>query len=200
MRYINIATEDPLSEAVAKRLVGQFTNFKIGLPPLGRKGNGHLRANLKSYFEIGKREPFLLITDLDQIKCPPNLISSWKRSVNIPAPDNFLFRVAVREVEAWILADHTAMERLFKTKNFPVKPDSLDDPKRELLSLAKKAPRNIREAMVVMDGAIASQGLEYNSTLVPFVENVWCPVRAATRSNSLNRACVRLQELERAFS
>lgn len=189
---INIATEDALSEAVAERLINEYTNFKINLK-LGLKGNSHLKKNLKSYYQIAKRQPFLLITDLDSMSCATLLVSDWKQRLKITEPTQMIFRVAVREVEAWLLADREGLGSLLGTSNLPRNPDALDDPKRELLRFAQKASKNIRDGLVIKKGEIASQGLEYNSILSNFVKNSWNPERAIVYSDSLNRCKTRLQ-------
>ena len=63
MRYVHLATEDALSEAVGLKLIATFLPcFEVDLK-LGKKGNGLLKARIPSYCEIAKRAPFLLITD-----------------------------------------------------------------------------------------------------------------------------------------
>jgi hypothetical protein len=64
-----------------------------------------------------------------------------------------------------------------------------------LLEIAKKAPRNIRNELIIEKGAVASQGLGYNSLLCEFVRSIWQPQRAALRSNSLMRTRIRINEL-----
>ena len=53
----------------------------------------------------------------------------------------FLFRIAVREVEAWLIADREALAGFLKIKimHVPYKPEELVDPKRVLLELATRA-------------------------------------------------------------
>ncbi len=194
MRYVNLATEDGLSEAVGLKLISTFLpGFQINLK-LGKKGNGLLKVKLSSYCEIAKRDPFLLITDLDAATCAPALISTWLG--NIAPPDDFLFRVAVREVESWLLADQVSMKLLLGNRvNAPRDPESIRDPKGCLLRLARRAPRDVRRDLLVEEGAIASQGLGYNQRLCAHVDASWDPSRAAERSDSLCRVIRRLQEL-----
>lgn len=87
-RFINIATEDRLTEAVAERLVACYTGFAVDLK-MGLQGNGHLRKNLKSYFEIADRTPLLLMTDLDDTPCVVKKLENWKKSVNRSPPPHF---------------------------------------------------------------------------------------------------------------
>jgi hypothetical protein len=198
MIYINVATEDSLSEAVAEKLIRTFTNFHIQ-ERLGRRGNGHLRTNLKSYMEFAKRTPLLLLTDLDQAICAPSLSKDWLANININPPDNFLFRIAVREIESWLLADLDGCRSLFDTNKLPSNPEGLIDPKVELIRIAARAPREIRDDLVKKIGGIASQGLGYNMRLRSFVFEDWNPMAAAKNSPSLRRTCVRLRELNARF-
>ena len=134
------------------------------------------------------REIVVLITDLDRAVCPMQLQQSWL-GPNTDCPPNLIFRIAVREVESWLLADHEAMKALFgQNVRLSPEPDALPDPKQFLLDLARRAPRSIRNDLVAEHGANAKQGLGYNARLVQWVKSEWSPERAETRSPSLRRA------------
>jgi hypothetical protein len=195
MTYIHIATEDELSEAIAEKLIITFTQLTIHLK-LRRGGNGYLRSNLKSFFEIANKTPILLLTDLDTVVCPPALLIDWKSSVNIPQPSQMFLRVVVREIEAWLLADHSAASALLGTTNLPINPDAINDPKKELMRLAANASRDVRDDIIPKRGAAATQGIGYNARLVNFVRDGWCPDRASERSDSLRRCCAQLRMLD----
>ena len=194
MPYIHIATEDVLTEAVGLKLIASFLpEFEVDLK-LGKKGNGLLKSKIAAYCDIAKRAPFLLITDLDSTACSPSLMYSWLRHVN--TPNNFMFRVAVREVEAWLLADQVAIKPLLGTQaRVPHNPDNVPNPKEFLLNLARKAPKDVRRDLLSERGAIASQGIGYNQRLCDYVNNSWSPTRAAQRSDSLCRVIRRLEHL-----
>jgi len=157
---------------------------------LRRGGFGYLRSRMRSFCELARHMPVLLLTDLDAEECPATLIEDWSRRDAIP--EQLLFRVAVRQVESWLLADRDGMARLLKVsvRQLPPDPDALPDAKRSLLQLAQRAPRAIREDLVAETGATASQGLGYNSVLSNFVRTSWDPSQAVHRSNSLARAYV----------
>jgi hypothetical protein len=113
-------------------------------------------------------------------------------------PRNFVLRVAVHEVEAWLLADPDAIRELFgqrASKRLPDNPDSVPEPKEMLLRLAELAPRPVREDVCKERGGISSQGLGYNARLCDLVAATWNPERAAARSESLRRARARIREL-----
>lgn len=148
MNRIHLATEDELSEKIGECLISELgSDFEVGLR-FRRGGFGYLRTKLGSFCQIAERDPVLLITDLDTHRCASSLIEKWmaKRL----CPQQLLFRVAVREIESWLLADHKAMKILLGNGSvkLPAQPDALADPKQTLLQLAKKAPRAVRNDLV----------------------------------------------------
>lgn len=136
-----------------------------------RGGFGYLKKQSPAFNNAAKACPFLLITDLDRQPCPSHLIAEW---LKIPKHPHFLLRVAVREVEGWLLGDPIgfgAFLGLKTTFDFE-SPEHLPDPKQELLKLANKSPRkSIRDALTWHDKATGqlSQGPDYNAPLVRFV-------------------------------
>lgn len=194
MMPMALATEDVLSEAIGLRLLAELP---VPITPgllLRKDGFGYLRAGMKNWRQLALRQTVLILTDLDQVACPVALKADWLG--NKPAPAGLLLRIAVREVESWVLADHEAMRKLIGQKGtLPPEPDSLPDPKQHLLKLAKLAARPVREDLVKETGAVASQGIGYNHRLTNWVRSDWSPERAAQRSPSLQRTRIRLSEL-----
>lgn len=152
MAGLAIATEDELSEAVARRLVADVEPALQVTQTLRKNGFGYLRAKMASWCELARHQPVLLLTDLDQVACSVELLQQWRGALLPPA--DLLMRVAVREVEAWLLADHEAMRSLLGERGrLPGEPDQLPDPKAHLLQLAAKyAPRDVRADLVKTKG------------------------------------------------
>jgi hypothetical protein len=196
MVMTDVATEDELSEAIGIRILSEI-NPPIHTSLLLRKGGyGYLRSKMDSWCQLSLHRPVFLLTDLDNKECPSLLIDSWFGQK--PRPENLLLRVAVREVESWLLADHEAMRFLIGARGkLPQNPDALEDPKQSLLQLARLAKRDVRKDLVVETGTVASQGIGYNTRLGLLVKSHWSPKRAAERSLSLNSAIARLEELAR---
>ena len=195
MRAVVLATEDALSETVGRRIVDDAGSGLTVSQSLRRDGFGYLRKRLQNFCKLARHVPVLLLTDLDTKKCPAALIEEWSRGNIIPK--QLLIRVAVRQVESWLLADRDGMARLLKisVQKLPRDPDALPDAKRSLLQLAQRAPRSIREDLVAEHGAAAAQGLGYNTLLSDFVRNSWDPSQAELFSNSLARARMRVNKL-----
>lgn len=193
MVWIVLATEDELSEQVGLCLANEI-GLEVG-SKLRRGGNGYLRSRIPNFCQMAHTQPVLLITDLDRMECPTVLMREWFGQRE--KPPAFLFRVAVREIESWLLADHDAMRGLLgpKAPKLPDAPDNLADAKQELLRIARRAPRDVRDDLVVQAGTVASQGLGYNARLCAWVRESWDASRAAERSPSLQRARTRLREL-----
>lgn len=198
MTPIAIATEDELSEAVALRLIAELQEPHYVAHKLRKGGFGYLRSKMDSWCQMAQHQVMLVLTDLDQAKCAGALREQWLS--DRPEPARLLLRVAVREVESWVLADHAAMRVLIGSKGtLPPRPDELPDPKQVLLRLAKGSPREVRDDLLrVSDGRLA-QGLGYNACLVNWIGSVWNPEQAAERSPSLERTRKRLREAIRSF-
>ncbi|UXB25802.1 DUF4276 family protein [Stenotrophomonas maltophilia] len=189
MTAVALVTEDELSEAVGMKLLSEHPVLVKTSPMLLRKnGFGYLRSRMDSWRQMANRQIVVVLTDLDRLACPLLLLEDWL-GADRQHPENLLLRIAEREVESWLLADHEALGKLLGSKApFPVQPDTLPDPKQHLLGLAQKAPRAVREDLVAQQGAVARQGIGYNRRLVDWVQAEWSPERAAARSPSLSRA------------
>ncbi len=130
-----------------------------------------------------------MLTDLDQCPCASALITDWMG--NVRRHHKLLLRVAVREVEAWLLADPQPLANFLNVSasRIPTAPDQLPDPKRTLVQLARRSrTRSIRMDIAPAEGSTATQGPNYNGALRPFVENEWNPQQARISSPSLDRA------------
>ncbi len=193
-----LATEDELSEQVG-HILAEEAGFAVE-NCFRKQGFGYLKSRIPNFFQIAARQPVILITDLDRVTCPLTLMNEWFNGRT--KPNRLIFRVAVREIESWLLADHIGIKSLMgmRISNLPLNPDSLIDPKRHLLQIAKKAPREVREDLLPQTGAISSQGLGYNSRMCAFARDAWSPARAAERSPSLERARRNLRQLRASLA
>ena len=118
-----------------------------------RKGGcGYLKSRLVGFNNAAKGMPYLVLTDLDRQPCPTDLIEDWfgceLSDYHKRRNPNLLLLIAVREVEAWVLADREAFAAFLGIKADQIpSPDLTADPKRLLIDLARKAKnRRIRGA------------------------------------------------------
>jgi hypothetical protein len=108
------------------------------------------------------------------------------------------FRIAVRSVEAWLLADREGLARFLGVPpvRIPADPDQLPRPKETLVQLATRSLRRvIRQDVVPRPGRGRPVGPAYSSQLIDFIESSWCPGLAAGFSDSLRRCQKRITEL-----
>ena len=199
---IYLAVEDELSEWVARRALStRPPSYAVGAV-FGQGGCGYLKKRASAFNNAAKGCPFLLLTDLDQYSCPPQLIEEWLRR---PQHPHLLLRVAVREVEAWLLGDPAgfgAFLGIRKALGFD-DPEKLTDPKQELLKLALASPRRtLREALAWKDDSSGRvfQGPDYNATLARFVAKQWDIEVARKHCRSLSRLFLALERIEAEFA
>lgn len=189
-----IATEDALSEAVAFKLLERCNLARERIKPLREGGFGYLKSHFGKFVNAARngRHVFML-TDLDNRACVSSLLSDWQGGTVIP--ENFLFRVAVREVESWLVGDRMQLAMFFgiSAAKIQLHPESIPHPKEYLLRLAASAKAEIRRDLLPKDGALALQGFGYNERLTDFVDNFWSPTRAGAVSPSLKKAISRLE-------
>jgi hypothetical protein len=134
-------------------------------------GRDTIRLNIDRYHSASAHVPFLILVDLDMsYDCPPSLLDDWAVRQNPAAM--FLFRVAVRAVESWLLADARGLGAYLSVSpgHFPPRPDELDDPKRELVGLARKSRSStVRRAISPQPGSASAVGHGYGDYMTEFV-------------------------------
>lgn len=193
---INLAVEDDLSEVVLRTIILRSNrDYHIGTA-YGRTGFGYLRKTASGWNAAARGVPFIILTDLDKYQCPPELISDWLR---VPVNPNLIFRVAVREVESWLLADPSNLSKylVVSTNLVPSACDQIPDPKAALITLARKSRSGeIRERIVPRAGSTAQQGPDYNGCLADFVRTRWDLQSACVNSESLRRTVNRVAHFE----
>jgi hypothetical protein len=196
MTDIYIATEDALSESVVDRLIGDENHGINVSVKLRRNGKEYLHEKFPDLLKLAHNIPVILLVDLDNIECPATLISSWNRSGNIPG--KMLFRVAVREIETWLLADRKGFANFSRVplSKIPENPESLPDSKTTLINIIRHySSKEVKADIVPNVKSTAKQGMRYNERLISFVRDSWSPERAAKISDSLNRMRLRMHNL-----
>jgi len=195
---IHIAVEDVLSETVLRKILeNSGRGYAVG-SCYTRQGAGYLKKNVRGFNNAAKGTPFLL-TDLDTAGCAPELMQSW---LPVSRNPNFLFRVAVREVEAWLLADRSGFSKFLKIpeKRIPVNADDIINPKQMIVNLAGKCrSRELKTAIAPRSGSTAKVGPDYNGKLVYFTVHLWNIEKAAGNSPSLARTVRAVNEFRPVF-
>ncbi len=200
--YFYSFVEDPPSCEVAKKIISYSNEsmscslkFKEGFPKI-EGGYGSIKKKMPSLIKMANKGICsFVITDLDSANCPPSLISDWlggKKTKNLNLPKGLFFRIAVREVESWLIADRDSFASFLgiPNSNFTAKPDELKDPKQKLLNIIRSKGRKAWHKEMLPQSSCASIGPKYNQKICEFVRKYWCPERASMASQSLKRAIV----------
>lgn len=156
------------------------------------RGNARLKDGMTKFREASRVLPHIILTDLDRCPCPPELINNWK--VN-HLPPQLLFRVAVREVEAWLMADRAGIAEFLHidVSKVPYAPETEEDPKRTLINLARKSRKRRLSLEIVPEvGSAAKIGVLYNTHFVNFVNSSWNIEQACLCAPSLDRTLSRI--------
>ncbi|MBK7768616.1 MAG: hypothetical protein IPI44_22815 [Sulfuritalea sp.] len=191
-RAILVAVEDELSAAVMRRLVASVDRDFVIDRIINTRGNGLLRAGVPKFKSASHVLPHVVLTDLDRSPCPPDLLQKWG-AINLPA--QLLVRVAVREVEAWLLADRFGIADFLAVAaiKVPANPEGETDPKRTLINLARRSrKRRLAQELVPTPGSPNKIGPFYNARLTEFVSRQWNVMQARGNAPSLDRALARL--------
>jgi hypothetical protein len=197
--YINLVFEDVLSEMVLRKLLHCSAIDYVVDQTLPGNGYGWIRKKIKGLNAAAKGVPYLVLTDLDTHQCAPILIREW---LGAPKHPNLLFRVAVREVEAWLLGCRKAFAAFLGVPENRIPPnvDEIQDPKRFLVNLARRSRKGyIRRDIVPQDGSTAKVGPDYNGRLTSYVVGLWDPAVAKERSPSLQKAIRVLDAFEPVY-
>lgn len=188
MAYINFVAEGDSDAVVISRVIAvagleEGRRFVAG-------GKSRLDRNLQGYNAAARHGiPWLVVRDLDREECAPALVAAL-----LPRRDQrLLLRVAVRSIEAWLLADVRGISNFLgvRGEQVPSTPDLLPDPKVAFVNLARLSRyRAIRADIVPVPSRSARVGPNYTGRIIEFAIDRWDPTSAATNSPSLE-SCIR---------
>lgn len=195
MKHVFIVGEGASDVAALKRLVALH-----GLNVAGEydcRGKSKLDSRLQGFLEASKRSPWVILRDLDNdAPCAPTFLENR----SIQPPPLACFRLAVRTLESWLLADVEGISSWLKVRpsKVPMQPELIPNPKHAVANLASaSSSKEIRMKLAPRgdDGAIV--GSEYNSAIFSFVSSHWNVQSAldSGRAPSLIKASARIGEL-----
>lgn len=193
---ISVAVEGDVDAAVIRRLIAH-AGGRIG-DVYGKNGKPDLRKKISGYNKAARHAPWMVLIDLDNdADCAPPVRHEW-----VPTPSPYLcFRIAVREVEAWLMADAQTLARYLRVRpdKIPAEPEKLEDPKDRIVDLARLSrSKTICKDMVPREKSGRRVGPAYSSRIIEYVQEHWRPQVAAGHAESLQRAITCLQWLVEA--
>jgi len=204
-KSVNIVVEDSLSNAILTTLLNANGGHKVaGSYPIKsswengilQTGYGYIKKNLPAFNKASEVTPFVVLFDQDDRPCPIQTINDWLQGQN--KHHNLVIRVAVKEVEAWLIADRSGLAEFLSVpkKSITLEPELLSDPKAYIVQLAKNSQSSIvRQDIAPGPRSSATTGPYYTRALANFARTSWDFHEAATRSQSLARAIANISTL-----
>ncbi len=196
---ISLLVEGIVDELVVRKIVGEIGGYSIG--PVYKYSQPIFRKKVQAYNNAARHFPWLAVMDMDRFNgCPGDLA----RAVLSTPAKNMVFRIAVHEIESWIMADAKALSDFLKIdkRQVPDDTDSIEDAKQSLIGLARKSSSSIiREKLVPRQGSTSSVGSGYTACITELMEEHWSLSRSIRecRSASLNSAYRRLELFRKNF-
>jgi hypothetical protein len=193
---LSAAVEGDVDEATVRRIAD---HLGVAIHAVyGKRGKPHLLQKLGAYNNAARFAPWLVLIDLNQdAKCAPPFRT---RHLSDPAR-HMCFRVAVHEVESWLMADRRRLASFLGVPiaRIPANPELDPDPKQTIVSLARNSRRaTIRRDVAPRLGSGRTIGPLYTSRLIEFVTDAqagWRPEIAAKACPSLARCLRALRDL-----
>ena len=188
MRYYTSIYEDEITHQIMLKIYELFGNCIAESRTIPCHGKGKIKKQIKAYINAAQYGNYFVITDLDNdFNCAPLLIKKW---LSGSSTNQLIFRIAVHEIESWLLADKAGFAAFFSISEnlIPPEPDNIIDPKQTVIALARRSKkREIRETIVPIDDYMVN-GPEYNAKFQYFVQNCWNINSARKNSPSLDKA------------
>lgn len=200
---IMIVAEDTVSREIAKRLLNHsHKQFNITREEPVR--GGEIKQKILNYNKLGL--PVFTLADLDTEDCPITLINDWFGEDAI-APTH-LFRVAYFEAEAWLMSDIQGFAKYLEIDRNLIpgvkqmdrqNPDNIElsfkyKPSLFLMHELVKHCKNPTLVEQLSPKKGAKKGPQYNSAMIPFIQDHWNIDVAAQNSFSLKKALQRIHE------
>lgn len=191
---VDMLVEGDCDEIVVRKLLAE-TGHSVGTV-FGKGGIDKLR---RLAFGISRRSrhgvPLIIVADhmdLDE-GCPGDAAAALLAD----RPDLCLVRLAVPEIESWVMASRQEFADYLgvSVQLVPSNPDVVPDAKQRLVNIARKSTRkNKRMAIVPQPGTSASVGPGYIDELARFIQSDWQLSSARSSSRSLHKAAASLEK------
>jgi hypothetical protein len=189
-----VFTEADLDAAILEYLMqrcGIDTNQFVFIPTGGKS---KLDRRLAEANRSARALSVIVLRDMDfDACCPGELVEKLVRRRNA----GLLIRIAVREIEAWLLADRDGFGSFMgvASNRIPEQTDNIGSPKDLVLSLAWHSKKSGIRADMVDITDINQEGPAYAERLLEFAWFHWSVDDAAERNISLRRCLSRLSTL-----
>ena len=194
----SVAVEGASDVAVVEKILASRSIIVDPKAVIIKRGKGNLDNKVLGFNNAAARSPWFVLRDSDRDEgdCAAALRESLLPAVEKSA--GMCFRLAVRSVEAWLLADAVAFAAAFSIAEsaVPAAVEDLTDPKSSLVDVCRRSRKSsIKKAMVPPTGSRGRVGPEYVTLVSEYARTAWRPDVAAVNAPSLARALREIDEL-----
>ncbi|NLI23717.1 MAG: DUF4276 family protein [Bacteroidales bacterium] len=203
---VYIAGEDDVTRAIIKRILSHCSNNIEIISELPARG-GQIKSKITEFNKLSAEYPVILLIDLDATPCAPQLLQEL-----LPTGKHkqFIFNIAVDEGEAWLMADRKGFADFYGVdiKLIPISTPQKQGGSKALVEMDFKYKSSIfltqylikeirnpifKKQLTPKKGA--SKGPEYNTAILPFIQEKWNINEACKNSDSLSRMINRIKSL-----
>ena len=161
----------------------------------GKRGKYDLDRKIAAYNQAAQYSPWFVLRDMDH---DDDCAASLRNCLLPESVSQMCFRIAVRSVEAWLLADRSNIASFLSVSVdlVPRDPEAMENPKVDMVNLARRSKRRaIREDMIPRPGSGRHVGPAYTARMIEFARQHWRPDVASGTSDSLRRAILCWEKL-----
>ena len=187
------AVEGIIDEAILRRLAA---HVGLGVGPVhGKNGKDGLLEKLGGFNQAARFAPWVVLVDLNAgADCAP----AYAELVLPDPSDGMNLRIAVRQAEAWLMADLSGLSQFLRIRQaeLPGDPDGEPNAKIRLVNAARNSRNNrVVADMVPREKSGRKTGPAYAARVIEFVARHWDIDSASQHSDSLARCVHRLRNL-----
>jgi len=193
MMEVQLVVEDRLQDAALRRILHKYKPEVFIRPTAGLRGIDYIRGKIEDYNRASEFCHYIVLIDLDKEECAPDMIRRW---ITFPSKNSFYFRIAVREIEAWLIADRKGFSKFLSIPIswIPLNSENIINPKEVIISWARQSRK--RKIKGLIPAGSSSIGPAYNSLLSDFVQYHWDIDEACMHNKSLRRAVDRIKVIK----
>lgn len=194
MSIINLLVEGEIDEVVADKIVTAI-GHQVGTC-YGKHGYSYVKNKIHGFNKSAQNTCYLALVDFMDTgcNCPLEVISTLLPYKN----DLMFFRIVVREIESWIMADRSSIAKFLNVsvEKIPLRPEIENNPKQTLVNIARGSrSAKIVSAFVPEQNSTAQVGKLYTSEIKRFVSDFWNVNTARLNSPSLDKCLKRLEKI-----
>ncbi|MBF2753803.1 MAG: hypothetical protein ISN29_00895 [Gammaproteobacteria bacterium AqS3] len=196
--HVRLFVEDQLTRDVVEKMLRQTEqNYSVLEPRFWNKDEIRMKVRGLNHAAKEHGSLYLVVTNQDTLaNCPAGAVEN----LGAPLSANLLYRFAVMEIEAWVMADRENFADYLSVdiRSVPQLLDEVPKPKEKIVAIARKSrSKNIRDDLIPRHSRSSSKvGPNYGGVLSDFVAEQWSVSNAQKYSPSLKRTYQRLQTFQ----